>query len=90
MSVALVRRMECVANVWGSSPMPTTHLDTSRAYWRVVKGRSWSRRPGNRYAPGLRSLPRRSSSRACRGVSVSSKRMGRPVFLYRTLAQSIA
>jgi len=33
--VALVRRMECVAYLRGSMPIPLTHSPTRRAYWRV-------------------------------------------------------
>ena len=38
--VALVRRSECVPKKLGSSPMPAIHWQTSRAYCRVVIGRS--------------------------------------------------
>jgi hypothetical protein len=38
--VALVRRIECVANFNGSRPMLLTHRETSRANWRVVRDRS--------------------------------------------------
>src|SRR6266404_2158207 len=45
MSVALVRRSECVPEKLGSSPMLAIHWQTSRAYCRVVIGRSRPRRP---------------------------------------------
>src|SRR5437588_5433295 len=35
-SVAFVRRSECVPKICGSSPMPAIHSETRRAYCRVV------------------------------------------------------
>ena len=60
--------------------MPPTHLDTRRAYCRVVRGEF--RRPGNKYSPGLRLATQNSrrapavsarsaqSERVCRSFSV--------------------
>src|SRR6267143_1371019 len=48
----LVRRRECVPKKLGSSPMLAIHWQTSRAYCRVVIGRSRSRRPPKRYSLG--------------------------------------
>src|SRR6266478_4083912 len=45
MSVALVRRSECVPKKLGSRPMLAIHWQTSRAYCRVVIGRFCPRRP---------------------------------------------
>src|SRR5215472_13451298 len=53
MRVALVRRSECVPKKLGSSPMPAIHWETSRAYCRVVIGRSRPRRPPKRNSPGF-------------------------------------
>src|SRR6266436_9128906 len=53
MIVALVRRSECVPKKLGSSPMLAIHWQTSRAYCRVVIGRSRPRRPPKRNSPGF-------------------------------------
>jgi hypothetical protein len=41
-TVDLVRRLECLVNLRGPRPMAPTHLDTSRACWRVVRDRPGS------------------------------------------------
>src|SRR6266851_6872280 len=52
MSVALVRRSECVPKKLGSIPMLAIHWQTNRAYCRVVIGRSRPR-PLKRDSAGL-------------------------------------
>src|SRR5262249_41731175 len=53
MSVALVRKRECVPKKCGSRPIIATQLETSRAYCRVVMQRLRSPRPLNRNSPGF-------------------------------------
>ena len=48
MRVTFVRLIEWVANFSRSRPIPLTHSDTRRAYWRVVNDRSAPRRPRRR------------------------------------------
>src|SRR5438067_2964581 len=53
MSVALVRRNECVPKKLGSSPMLAIHSQTNRAYCRVMMGRCRPCRPPKRNSPGF-------------------------------------
>src|SRR6266851_1540646 len=81
MSVALVRRNECVPYELGFSPMPLIHSETSRAYCRVVVHRPLPPRPAKRNSlaffpaalrsrrPPLGFAPSSRSGQACRSSS---------------------
>lgn len=73
MSVALVRRGECVPNFSGSRPMLSSHSFVSRAHWRTVKPLSGPPRPANKNCPGCLPVSRKYTSIACQLFSPVSR-----------------